>query len=391
MGVSRHLPTRLAAAALSLGVAWSLVAGAVPAQAATPTTTTDPAQAAAGWIAAQVEAGGLSAGSLADSIFAFAAARVGGTAAADALTQLRANADAYIGYGGTVKPGPLGKVLLAVVVAGGDPTSFNGHNLEADLRGLLVATGADAGQFGSASINDQALDILALAATPGGVPAGAGSWLASKQCASGEYQWDGSCPTAPGSEDPDTTSFALQALAAAGSTTAADKATQWLLALQAKDGSFASSGTPNTDSTGIAAEALRAQGQTAAADAAATWLATQQYGCSAKAADRGAFPWAASYAGELIYSTPQAVLGFGAPRLDKLSVAGAAADAPVLACAAPTPTAPASATLPTAPPTDAVLPASTGSGSSSGTLLLVVVLAAASGALAFARRPGQRR
>lgn len=390
MGVPRYLPSRLAAVALSLGIALGAAGVAAPVRAATATTT-DPAKAAAGWIATQVEAGGLGAGSLADSILALAATHVGGTAAADALTQLVPKIDAYAGYGGALKPGALGKAMLAVIVAGGDPTSFNGHNLESDLRGLQITSGTDAGRFGTAAINDQALDILALAATSGGVPSGAGDWLAAQQCPSGEYEWDGSCPTAPGSEDPDTTAMALQALLAAGNTTAADKATQWLVNLQAKDGSLASSGTANADSTGIAGEALRAAGQPAAADAAASWVAGLQYGCSAKTGDRGAIPWTKATPGLLIYSTPQAVLAFGAPRLDRLSIQGAAAAAPLLYCAAATPRPAASGVaVPTEPPTDAFA-ASAGGTSSGGTLLLAVLLMTLSGALVFGRRPGHRR
>ena len=388
MGVSWHLnsrASRVSALAMSLGIALAAVGGVVPARAAT--TTTDPAKAAAGWVATKVEAGGLGAGSLADAIFALAAAHVGGTAAADALNQLKSKVDAYAGYGGTLKPGALAKTMLAVIVAGGDPTAFNGHNLESDLRGLQITSGTDTGRFGTAVINDQALAILALAATSGGVPAGAGDWLAGKQCAAGDYQWDGSCPTPAGSEDPDTTAMALQALLAAGSSAAADKATTWLVNLQASNGSFAAFGTANANSTGLAAEAIRAAGHTAKADAAEAWLTGLQYGCSAAAANRGAIPYTKTDPGfgGPFSSTAQGVLAFGAPRLDKLSMAEATADAPLLACSASSgPTA--SAGLPTQPPTDAAAPSGSDGSSSGGMLLLAVVLAAMTGALVFDRR-----
>ena len=58
MGVSWHLnsrASRVSALAMSLGIALAAVGGVVPARAAT--TTTDPAKAAAGWVATKVEAG----------------------------------------------------------------------------------------------------------------------------------------------------------------------------------------------------------------------------------------------------------------------------------------------------------------------------------------------
>ncbi len=394
MGVSRILPRPLAVAAVSLGLALAAIGGVSPARAVAPTS--DPAGVAAGWLATKVEAGGLPAGSLADAIFAFAAARTGATPTAHALTQLGAVANGYIGYGGTLKPGALGKVMLAVIVAGGDPTSFNGHDLETDLRGLQITSGADAGLFTGATINDQALDILALAATSGGVPAGAGDWLAAKQCAAGDYSWDGSCPVAAGSEDPDTTAAALQALLAAGNTTASGKATAWLLAYQAHDGSLSAYGSANANSTGSGGEALRAAGQTTAADQAAAFVASLQYGCSAAAADRGAIPYTTTdpgYGGPFS-STAQGVLAFSAPRLDKLRIEGAAATAPNLTCAASTPTTKSSAAgsaLPTQPPTDSISVTPSSQSASSGLLLVVVALVVASGALAFAGRREHRR
>ena len=397
MGVTLHLPRRASALALALGVALGAAGGIAPVRAATPGAIADPAGTAAGWVATQVASGSLSASDLDSAIFALAGAHVGGTAAASALVQLKASADAYVGYGGTLKAGALGAVTLAVTVAGGDPTSFNGHNLVADLRGLLVTSGTDAGVFGdptNATIYGQSLDILALAATPGGVPAGAGAWLASKQCAAGDYSWNGACPVAAGSEDPDSTAIALQALLAAGNTAAADKATSWLLGYQSADGSFAAYGDHNANSTGAAAEALRAAGKAAAADRAAAFLASLQYGCGAAAADRGAIPYTSTnpgYGGPFS-STAQAVLGFGAGRLDTLTIAGATASSPTLSC--PVPTATPIAVVrpaPTEPPTDAaVVPAPAGT-SSQGTLLLAVALLALGGALGVGLRAGARR
>ena len=111
-----------------------------------------------------------------------------------------------------------------------------------------------------------------------------------------------------------------------------------MLAQQAADGSLASWGTPNSSSTAAAGQTYRVLGHTAAADKAAAWTATLQLGCAADAANVGAIPWAAGGTEYLQMSTPQAILGLGAGRLDTLSLAGATATAPTLACAPDAPT-----------------------------------------------------
>ena len=143
-----------------------LISPAVAAPAAgapLPPKTADAGKAAAGWLADQVEQGGLTPSNLADAVIAFAATGVGATAAATALTQLESGVDAYIVSNATLLPGAVGKVMLAVAIAGGDVNSFGGHDLEADLRGLMAGPGPNEGQFGSASVYDQSLAILALA------------------------------------------------------------------------------------------------------------------------------------------------------------------------------------------------------------------------------------
>jgi len=402
MALSRNLLRR--AGALTLATTLALSAGGAVALAAHPPTIAHPGAAAAGWIAGQVDAG-IGPGNLADSIFAFASTGIGADAAASALGKLEAGVDGYILDSGNLVPGYLAKTLLAVEVAGGDPTSFGGHDLEAELRGLSITTpGANLGRFGTASPSDQSLAIIALARTSGGAPADSVDYLVSVQCPNGDFNWDGTCPGA-GAEDPDTTGLALQALLAGGATSAAATSTQLLLNIQGSDGAFSSFGTPNTNSSGVAGQALRAAGESGAANDAAAFIATLQYGCDAPAADRGAFPWATSYAGQLIYSTPQAVLAGGAS-LEKLSISGASATAPVLDCPAtgPTPT-PTGAPHPTGsapsgggagptvtlPPTD-VGPATTmpNDGGSWLPMILLLLATIAGGAVTTARLRARR-
>ena len=342
-GSSPHPASRIAQGGMAIALA-ALLALSVraPARAGDTPTTTDPGLAAIGWIAQQVETEpSLGVGSFADAIFAFAAMGAGKAAAATALDGMAANLDAYVMPAGVVAPGALAKVLLAVQVQGADPTAFGGHDLEAELRALLIATGPDTGRFGTASIFDQSLAILALSRTSAGEPAAAVTWLSAAQCPSGEYSFDGSCPAGPGAEDPDTTAFALQALLAGGAGTDAGEAVTWLLSIQQPEGGFPSFGTANTNSSGVAAQALRAAGETASADAAATFVTSLAFGCDADPAEVGAIGWAVGNPGSLIFSTPQAVLAFGAPPLDQLTAAGAVDEAPVLECAAagPAPTA----------------------------------------------------
>lgn len=338
----------LLAALVGLSLSPSVRAGDLP-------TTTDPGLAATGWLAQQVETDpSLGAGSMADAIFAFAALGVGGDAASTALAEMEARLEPYVAPGGTLAPGALAKVLLAVQVMGGDPSSFGGRDLESDLRGLLVSGGPDDGRLGTAGPVDQALGILALSRTAGGAPAASVAWLVGTQCPSGEFSWDASCPAAPGSEDPDTTAIALQALLAAGEVTAADAATSWLLSIQQAGGGLPSFGIANTNSTGVGGQALRTAGETAAADAAAAFVVSLAIGCDGDPAEIGAIGWAEGIPGFLVFSTPQAVLALGAPSLAELTAAGIEPDAPVLECAAmPEPS---STPTPPAPATPAPIP-----------------------------------
>ena len=321
---------RVGRAILLTGVLALSPLAVAPTLATTPAKTADPGKAAAGWLAAQVHAGGLTPSSLADAIIAFAATGVGADAAATALTQLEGNVDSYILNGATLQAGATGKVMLAVHAAGGDVHAFGGHNLETELRGILADAGADAGHFGSGQIYDQSLDILALATTATGVPEAAATWLVSKQCTDGDFSYDGTCPS-PFGPDPDSTAIAIQALQAAGETTALGKAETWLLAQQGPDGALSTFGIANSTSSAATAEAYRALGHVAEADKAAAFALSLQLGCDAAAANVGAIPWQAGVPTYLMLSTPAAVLG-GGGRLDQLSLTGATATAPTLAC-----------------------------------------------------------
>ncbi|MDX1658336.1 MAG: hypothetical protein R3343_05910 [Nitriliruptorales bacterium] len=302
---------------LSLFIALGLVlAGALPAVAVTPEE--DPDAAAAGWLVESYDdhpdsfGFGGGAGDIAELIFALSAAGVAGERAGGLLADLEAAAPDYLPTGNAA----IAKTLLAVLVAGGDPTDFAGTDLEADLRDGKDDTGA----FDATAFN-QSLAILALAATGNGIPADAVSSLQGLACDDGGYGFDCS-----GGSDVDSTAMAVQALLAADADASA--AVQWLADAQEDNGSFLAFGSPSPNSTGLAAMALRAAGRTAAADAAADWMATQQAGCDEENAGSIASPFDGQ--ASLEFATLQGLLAFAAPRYDQLDLTAAAAGVPVV-------------------------------------------------------------
>lgn len=255
------------------------------------------ADAAAAWLVADFQANGSSynGGALADSIFGLAATDASMEAAEPVLDRLAVVAPAYVSPGGNVNPGATAKVILAVQAMRGNPTSFAGLDLEANLRSTL----AESGRFGTSTAFNQSLAVLALARTSGKVPASAATWLASQQCPSGAFSW-GNCSFA----DADHTSLAGTALAAAGGHGAAvNAAASWLLDTQNPDGGW---GSPsNANSTGLASQLLRATGHHTEAAAAGEFVTTLQQAS-------GALWFTATTASSPLLATTQGVFAWGA-------------------------------------------------------------------------------
>ena len=282
-------------------------------------TQANDARRAANWIAAEYAADdsqfeAFLPGVLADIVYALAVAGTNQNVANAATDQLAASAAGYIGAPGALRPGAAGKVVLTAVVQRRDPATFvPGRNVEAELRAAM-GSGATAGRFADDTFN-QSLAILGLAASDGGVPGAAATWLVSKQCPAGDFTYAGTCP---GGDDQDTTALAAQALFAAGRNAAAAKAVNWLAAQQNPDGSFGSYGA-NANTTGVAAQALRAGGKVAAADKAAGFIATKlQFAAGAGGGDAGGIRWMATDTEANGFATIQGILAYGAPRLDQL-------------------------------------------------------------------------
>jgi hypothetical protein len=147
----------------------------------------------------------------------------------------------------------------------------------------------------------QSYALLALK-TSGVTPAPAAvSWLTGQQCADGgfpSYRADTAKACDPKLEDTNATGIAVQALAALGGQDAVTaKAVTWLTGVQNADGgwSYNPGAASDPDSTGVVIGAFTATGKDPAAvrrsggGTAYDALRGFQFGCEAKAADRGAY------------------------------------------------------------------------------------------------------
>ena len=286
-------------------------------------------------------------GNTIDGIIALAGSGTGGTQASESLRYLEENLDVYVGSGSEAYAGPTAKALLAVVIAGGDPAGFGGVDLVTALEALEgEGRFRDASAYGDYSNTiGQSLAVLALLRAGQAVSTASVDVLLDQQCADGGFR--GALDGDTCVSDPDATAFAAQALVAAGSTTAAAAALDWLAAAQAGDGSLESAdGIPNANTTGVAAQAFAAGGRDAELGAAQAFLASLQYGCTAPVALRGGLAFSSSTRSTTtitdsdLRATPQATLGLSGESLLSATLAGAASATTGLECtgtSSPTP------------------------------------------------------
>ena len=359
--MSRH---RLTVAGAGIAATLLTLLGTAPAHAATTsyTTGTDPVQVAAGWLTTQFvdasklptpagdhfisgEFGGqffVNYGENADVVFALAAAKSGGAAISKAMDYLASNVDAYgdisnsDGFGPS--DGAIGKMALAAIVAGRNPSSFGGfdllHTLKTDecpASSTTCTPGSPANIFSSIS----ASFVVLAEARAGGANAPDGalvSYLASLQCASGGFS-SGTTACGSGTAGVDATSYAIMALAAAGGRDAdVAKAVTWLSG-QENAGHYW--GTQNVNSTGLAAAALASRG-VGETDAQA-WLLSQQIGAGQPGA--GALKYQGAFTATLTTATSPSVLAtaqaipalVSGASLASVSATGAASGATLLA------------------------------------------------------------
>ncbi|MDG4833972.1 terpene cyclase/mutase family protein [Solwaraspora sp. WMMD1047] len=322
------------------------VTAATPAS-ATPPQTHNRTDAAAGWLARQLVDGerlevvfdGVAypdQGLTIDAIFTFAAAKQADTYATNAITWLAEPSviTGYIGDGIEAYAGATAKLALAAQVRGLDPASFGGVDLITRLTGLMAPSGrfSDQSAFGDYSnMFSQSFAVIALDRAAGAPPQ-AVSYLSSSQCPDGGFPVQFALATC--TSDVDATAMAIQALVAAGEWHEAHAASQWLVAVQAADGSFAAGGVANANSTGLAAQALVTTGRLLTWWRARQFLLSLRVDCQGDPGDRGAIAYAASGfdPSTAPRATAQAVPGLAGASLVNLSATGSRPDAPTLAC-----------------------------------------------------------
>jgi len=321
------------------------------------------ADAAVDWIGGELAANGDTLpgftpgstdwGLTADAVLSFVASGRGGEPPAESATDRLTDAlSTYTTFepdiSGVRIAGATAKVLLVLTSQGRDTSAVGavggggGVDLEAELRSLMITTGPHAGRFAdrvpdptwdASNGFGQALAVLALARTGGGVPTAAIEQLLTQQCPGGGFRLIYSplaatavtC-VADSASDNDSTALAVQSLLATARTpttqAALERGVAWLLARQdPATGAFGGSGPTsalNANSTGVIAQSLRAAGQTAASDRAAEWITTALQlttGASAGAigydAAAAATGISAATADQWRRSTSQAVLALG--------------------------------------------------------------------------------
>jgi hypothetical protein len=341
-------------ATLALGVTTVPLASAAAAASTTApagsTSTHNPAQAAAGWLARQMVGGSHftetfdgatfpDQGLTIDAIYAFAATGTATGYAARAMGWLArphilAN---YIGNGTTsAYAGATANLLLGAEVQGADPDTFGGVDLPSRLASLLTASGrySDKSKFGDFSnVFSQSLAIIAMTRLSG-APASAVKFLASSECP------DGGFPLNFGKKkcvaDPDATAMVVQALLAAHRPTPAERGLHWLASVQQSDGGFVSppATTANSNSTGLAGEAFVAGGWFKRAVRARGFLLSVQVGCAGPSDQQGAIAYDSSgfNASTAAFATAQGVLGVADVPLLWLGIHPSRLGAPRLAC-----------------------------------------------------------
>jgi hypothetical protein len=355
----RRTATRVLAAVAALTIVPALLV-ATPAAAGAPAVpTTDPAEAAAGWLGRQLPANHIAVGPFgpdygltADIVLALDAAGVGRLR----LQTTRALAKHVLDYTGFGNPneffaGAFAK-LLVVTAGSGNPRAF-GNPRSYDLVGIVrylecgngkrpaCATSddgrfADISQFGDFSNTiGQSFALIGLERTTKAGPSTTSiAYLRAQQCANGAFPLELSTPGCTPSVD--ATGFAVQALLAVGGKKATESAqlgARWLKRHQNPNGSFTGNGVNNTNTTGLAAQALLAAGRDKAAAEAVRFIGSLQVGCGGKPANRGKVRYAKHAAGDPVRATAQALPALaGVGLADSILTAKAPQELPTLSC-----------------------------------------------------------
>lgn len=346
-------------------VAVATLALFAPTTAAVAAPTSDPVEAAAGYLARQLTDDpavpgdfGPSAGQTIDAVLGFDAAGQAADVSADATAWLEGQAGSYASFEGTWYSGPLGKLLLlASTRTEVDPADVGGVDTIAELAAIECTpdldhcedweTGSykDAGENAYQSTTYQAYAVLGQGAVGESPSADAVGYLVDQACEGGGFQDPTRAPDGDCTPDVDVTSLAIQALHAVGEAEAATESVDWLTTQQGDDGGFGGSGPTagaNANSTALATQALLAAGEDAAAADAEEFLLSLQAGCDADADLRGAIRYAPEGAedagGGPIWATAQALPALAGVTLDEVSGDGASSEVGELDCVTEEPT-----------------------------------------------------
>ncbi len=355
------LRPRLLAAAALIAVPAVVLTSPGAAEAA---TTSNRADAAAGWLGRQLDADNLATttfggqtypdyGLTADTVLALDAAKVGKAAARRATRALMRSKLAYTGGGDTAEhyAGAYAKLVLVAAAQGKDATSFGGGGRRDLVAGLLAlecgtatrtdcAAGdagryADVSQYGDFSNTiGQSLALIGLErATGQGASRAAVRYLIGQQCPAGGFPEV--LDAARCSPSVDSTGFAVQALRAVGGRAARAAAAdggRWLKHRQHRNGSYSGNGSRNANSTALAAQALTVVGRGKAAAKARGFLRRLQAGCEAAASERGRVEYDKAAAGDAVRATSQAVPALARAGLAHVGNDGSSRGLPRLAC-----------------------------------------------------------
>lgn len=299
-------------------------------------------------------------GNTIDAILALDATETGGTAAAAATTWVEKNVGDYIAFSGSpVNVGGAGKTLVLAAVQGRDPRAFGGFDLIAELQKVVSLEG----RFGTAD-NDygvtinQALPMIGLHRAGEAIPAASLAFLVKQQCPDGGVR--GSLDATTCASDPDATAFAAQAFLAAGDTTHAAAALDYLESRQGADGALtnASGEGANANTTGVAAQSFALGGREVPYLKAANFIVSLQWACDVSAQYRGGIAFTsanrtinAPNVEKAIRATPQAVLGLVSGSLVTVENDGVQPTTTGTPCAAPSTTPSATASNSPAPTT----------------------------------------
>jgi hypothetical protein len=323
---------------IALGSALAGVANAAP-------TNLTRAQRGAQWLANQIKTnhgfvtsfGSADVTSTAYAVIGMRAVGVDKPASDQAIRYLRTKIGTQVQSNGQDAPGALAEYILAAVADNQDPRHFGGttaqNNLVARLLATSRTTGTDTGLFGAQDptfdgafrqgLALAALKAAGVAADKAPLTAGI-SWLKKQQCVNGLWQsYRSDTTTACQTADPNTfsgpdtnsTSLAVQGLAAWGQRPRQSTVLQSLHGVQSADAGFPFVAAPNQasdpNSTALVIQAILAE---TASPTATRWvkgtstpftaLASYQLGCANP--DYGAFFFPGSTSANT-FATVQAV------------------------------------------------------------------------------------